>query len=311
MPIVHTSPLAIAAFVLVVLPRPGDPVRVPRVPTGTVTIDARHAVGEWDRAGVQQLSDGSTVRWQHGGTYLYLAIAAARPGFPSVCGILGDRIRVYHASAALGALTYTKEGGDWSTRDTAFVYGMRNPDSTDAALEERRSYLTQHGWVSTTFRMGGARSIEMQIALSELEPVPRLALASSCPRRTTGGRFCRGQRRSRRTRVVSNHGSCAGTRPHASPTSQRPGPSCSSSADRRADRIENSRGPTPRVFGPTADSPTSPYVVVSSGPKHARRLRSALIGRARRATRETGLDESNASENARCDHARERPRRRM
>jgi hypothetical protein len=169
------------AVALVALPRLSDPVRVPRVPVGTVAIDARHAPGEWDRAVTQQLSDGSTVRLQHDGTHLFIAIVAARSGFPSVCGVLGDRVRVYHASAALGALSYAREGAGWTTRDTAFVYGMRDPDSTEAARQERRAYLTEHGWVSTTVRMGGARAIEMQIALSELESAPRIALGFFIP----------------------------------------------------------------------------------------------------------------------------------
>jgi hypothetical protein len=158
-----------------------DPVRVPRVSPGSVAIDARHDAVEWARATTQELSDGSELRLQHDGTHLYLAIASSRPGFPSLCGARGNQVRVFHASAALGAVSYSASGTEWTTRDTAFVYGMRTTDSTQAAHQERRAYLAEHGWVSTTFRMGGGRSIEMQIALAELDSVPRIALAFFVP----------------------------------------------------------------------------------------------------------------------------------
>jgi hypothetical protein len=54
---------------------------------------------------------------------------------------------------------------------------MRNSDTTDAARQERSAYLAQHGWVSSTVRMGGGLRHEMQISLEQLGRSPRIAVA--------------------------------------------------------------------------------------------------------------------------------------
>ena len=155
--------------------RQGDlaPVDAPRAGS-RVVIDGRLDGAEWARAAARTLSDGTVLRFQHDGRHLFVAIAAARSGFPSLCLGLGDTVRVLHASAALGSVRYLQAGGEWVTGDTAFVYGMRSPDTTDQARQERSEYLRRNGWVASTFRMSGGMVQEMQILIGA--PVPRLAL---------------------------------------------------------------------------------------------------------------------------------------
>lgn len=151
-------------------------VEVPRVTPTAVVIDGVHDRAEWASAAVVRLSDGTTLRLQHDGRHLFVGIVAAQTGFPSVCTGRGDSVQVLHASAALGSVTYTRAAGVWTTRDTAFAYGMRNPDTTDQARQERRAYRARHGWVSSTFRMSRGLTHEMQISIDLLDRVPRLAL---------------------------------------------------------------------------------------------------------------------------------------
>ena len=131
---------------------------------------------EWRGAVVEQLANGLTIRLQHDGQSLFLGVSSTGEGFPSVCALQADSIRVLHASAALGAVSYGRGGSEWSSRDTAFGYGMRNPALTDQAREERRAYLAEHRWVASTFRMGQGRSHEVQLSFQLLDPVPRIAM---------------------------------------------------------------------------------------------------------------------------------------
>jgi hypothetical protein len=152
------------------------PIDVPRMVPGAVVIDGVHEPEEWRRSVEVRLSDRSTVRLQHDGQYLYIAISGANRGFASLCSARGDTVKVLHASAALGAVTYTRNGADWRSPDTAFTYSMRSTDTTATGKAERRAYLERHGWVSTTVNMGRHLTHEMQIALDRLDTPPRIAL---------------------------------------------------------------------------------------------------------------------------------------
>lgn len=150
-------------------------IEVPRA-TAAIAIDGRVDEAEWVRAGRDRLSDGSTIRLQHDGRHLYIAIEAVGSGFSSFCIASEKSVRILHASAALGAVTYTRDGTDWTSASKAFDYGMRNPALTDAARAERAAYLNEHGWVASTEPMTKGRSQELQIELSGLGREPRIAL---------------------------------------------------------------------------------------------------------------------------------------
>lgn len=166
---VATVVLAAAAALLQV------EVRVPRA--AKPTIDGRLDAAEWS-ASVREESKGRLqVRLQHDGESLFIGVTSPGAGFVSVCLADGDAIRVLHASAALGAVNYTRDGGDWTPDREAFVYGMRNTAFTSAALAERRAYLAEHGWLASTARMGDGRNQELQIALTRVPATARLAVA--------------------------------------------------------------------------------------------------------------------------------------
>ena len=85
-------------------------------------------------------------------------------------------VRILHASAALGAVTYTPSGAEWTTPETAFVYAMRNTALTAAARAERAAYLKEHGWVASTVPMTQGRTQELQITVTTLGRAPKIGL---------------------------------------------------------------------------------------------------------------------------------------
>jgi hypothetical protein len=162
----------------------GPAVRVPRA--APVVIDGRMDQSEWDGSALQRLTDGGELRLRHDGRSLFLGITSPRQSFASVCVARTDSIRILHASAALGSVAYGHAADEWHTGDSAFVYGMRNPALTEAASRERADYLSRHGWVASTFPMGGGRVQEMQITLDRHAGIPALALALFVPQGDSG-----------------------------------------------------------------------------------------------------------------------------
>ncbi len=157
------------------------------VPRGTpVVIDGRLSEGEWDRAATQRLPDGTLIRLQHDGRHVFLGIAAAQQGFPSLCVAQGETVRILHASAALGSVTYKRSAQEWTTGDTEFVYGMRNTALTEEARAERSEYLSRQGWLASTYRMSEGRVYELQISLALLPETSTLAVAYFVPAGDSG-----------------------------------------------------------------------------------------------------------------------------
>ena len=150
-----------------------------RVPRGAApVIDGTMGEAEWKGAAVQRGPDGTTIHVRHDGRHLFLGIAAAQEGFASICASDGDAVRVFHASAALGLVTYTRGGTDWTTPTREFVYGMRATALTDEANAERSAYLAAHGWLASTVKMGDGRTQEVRLALDDrLGPVKHLAIS--------------------------------------------------------------------------------------------------------------------------------------
>jgi hypothetical protein len=155
-------------------PAVGPQIDVPR--GAPVVIDGKIDAAEWDGAANHRFADGSVIRLRHDGRHLFLGLTSTRKGFPSVCIARGDVVRILHASAALGSVTYDRSADGWIARETEFAYGMRSPDLTEQARGERLEYLSRHGWVGSTFQMGDGQVQELQIALDLLSTTPRLAL---------------------------------------------------------------------------------------------------------------------------------------
>ena len=101
--------IALAAIV-VGSPRADTPISVPR--SRAVVIDGTIEEAEWRGSAVVRRADGEMLL-RHDGKYLYIGVRAARRGFPSVCLMRGNTVRVMHASFALGDVLYAKTTATW------------------------------------------------------------------------------------------------------------------------------------------------------------------------------------------------------
>jgi hypothetical protein len=149
--------------------------RVPR--SSAAVIDGRAEIPEWSASRREDAKSGLQVRWQHDGAALYVAITSPSDGFTSLCLGTPDAVQILHASAALGAVEYRRTGGTWTPDRVNFVYGMRDPALTAAAVADRQAYFVQHGWVASTARMGGGRIQEFKIDMKRVAPGTTMAMA--------------------------------------------------------------------------------------------------------------------------------------
>jgi hypothetical protein len=165
------SPHLLVAFATIVVvedgsPRDAAPVSVPRA--RGVVIDGTLDDTEWRGSAVVRRPEGD-VLLRHDGKYLYIGVRSVGRGFASVCFARGERIRVAHASYALGDVVYTKSGSTWKL-GAPFAWDKSAPALGPEADQWRTRFLTEHGWVASTVPMGRPRQAEIQIALDQLDP---------------------------------------------------------------------------------------------------------------------------------------------
>jgi hypothetical protein len=160
--------LALAAVVIVEeegSPRGETPVSVARA--RAVVIDGTIEEAEWRGSTVVRRPDGEMLL-RHDGKYLYIGVRSARRGFPSVCLMRGNTVRVMHASFALGDVGYAKRNATWRL-EAPFQW---EPPARAAAGDrdpQRARFLAERGWLGSTVPMGNPRHAEMQIALDQLD----------------------------------------------------------------------------------------------------------------------------------------------
>ena len=161
--------IALAAVVIVEedgSPRKETSISVPR--TRPAVIDGTIEETEWRGSAVVKRRDGEMLL-RHDGKYLYIGVRSARPGFPSLCVMRGNTVRVMHASFALGDATYAKKNATWQL-GAPFDWEPPTRVGGNDRDPQRARFLAERGWVGSTVPMGNPRHAEMQIALDQLDP---------------------------------------------------------------------------------------------------------------------------------------------
>ena len=87
------------------------------VPHGTPPIlDGTLSPNEWSDALAIDVTAQARIFLKHADGYLFLGIQATTMGVGSPLVVVGEEIRVLHASAALGTAIYAREGEVWKLR---------------------------------------------------------------------------------------------------------------------------------------------------------------------------------------------------
>ncbi len=119
---------------------------------------------EWEKAEVHQ-QNISTAYIMRQGDLLNIALITEVPFWAHVYLYDGNVVRVYHASAAIGAVNYTDAANIWSTKNT-FEYHVRDTVFVNKTMSD---HFNDYGWVANNINMGNGKTIEFKIDVSNLE----------------------------------------------------------------------------------------------------------------------------------------------
>lgn len=144
---------------------------VPRA-AKTPVIDGVVNGPEWAKAARVYLGDGGHALLQHNGQYLYVAFVGKRAGVGSVCTQSkdGKRLRVLHASAALGTAEWEQKDAKW-TLSRGFEMSNRDTGKSTEAMAARKEFLTKEGWFANVSPTGQMQR-EYQIRLEGRREIP-------------------------------------------------------------------------------------------------------------------------------------------
>jgi hypothetical protein len=120
------------------------------VPKGsTVTIDGKINEDEWKDAVSQDLKGSGQVKLKHDGEFLLVGLQGGKAGLSHVYLTDGKEVFVFHASAALGMVTYQKSGEVWNTTQK-FKWELRDQSTNNEASS---AYLKTNGWLASVSPM--------------------------------------------------------------------------------------------------------------------------------------------------------------
>jgi hypothetical protein len=118
-----------------------------------VTLSVMAAAAVQRPAGPQPLAGGGDVTLRRQGDDLLIAVNGPRAGLASLC--VGDdtRVRILHASAAVGEATYERSGDTWALT-SKFDFKLRDTRAGPPSEQERNDYFSSMGWVANASRAG-------------------------------------------------------------------------------------------------------------------------------------------------------------
>lgn len=100
------------------------------------------------------LVGGGAVSIARDGENWRVTVTGPRAGLASLCLAEGSRVRILHASAAVGEAVYERAGDEWKLV-SGFEFKLRDtrkgPAPTDS---DRRDYLAAMGWVANADNSG-------------------------------------------------------------------------------------------------------------------------------------------------------------
>lgn len=148
--------------------------------TGSPHIDGHMNTDEWVNAHVVALPDSGETLFAHDSQHLYVALRFQKRGIGSLCVQKNDRVRIFHASAALGTAVYTQNEDVWQLEEP-FRFEKQEADSSGSAKQKHAHFLANHGWTASAVSMDGdetATFLEYKIRFDLFDSVrPKLGVA--------------------------------------------------------------------------------------------------------------------------------------
>jgi hypothetical protein len=116
-------------------------------------IDGRIAAEEWSGASKHSLTGGGDLYLLVRDDVLYVGVRGPAAGLASLCVAAGDRVRILHASAAVGEAAYERNGQTW-VRCTEFSWALRDAPLGGPTDADRTAFVEKYGWLATASASG-------------------------------------------------------------------------------------------------------------------------------------------------------------
>jgi hypothetical protein len=102
------------------------------------------------------LTGGGEVTLTRTGEFLDVAVKGPRAGLASLCVGDDSRVRILHASAAVGEASYEKDGDRWILK-SGFEWKLRDTRTGPPGQEQVEVFLASAGWTANASRTGDPR----------------------------------------------------------------------------------------------------------------------------------------------------------
>jgi hypothetical protein len=113
--------------------------------------------------GASNMIGGGDVTLRLSQEELHVTVTGPRAGLASLC--IGDesRVRILHASAAVGEAVYERSGAQW-VLTSKFEFKLRDTRTGGPTESDRAQYRSSMGWVANASRTGeGARNFAVHL----------------------------------------------------------------------------------------------------------------------------------------------------
>lgn len=132
-----------------------------------IVTDGKIGIAEWREAQEFSLMGGGKIFFKYDGALLHVGVRGSEKGW---CHLYlsegaGDEIRVLHASAALGAVVYSRSTSDLWQPENSFVWNLREKVFDEQTVQNLAVYLAENGWKANNNNIGGGNEIEFSIRI--------------------------------------------------------------------------------------------------------------------------------------------------
>jgi hypothetical protein len=133
-------------------------------------IDGSIQAEEWKDAEVWNLEGGGQLYLLTAGDHLFLAVRALPPGMivGNVFLSVGNEVKVFHSSAALGTVIFQQDGDNWQ-KIKDFEWCCRSRVDDPSSREARTALYDREGWLGANSFLGAENELEYKIRLEGSE----------------------------------------------------------------------------------------------------------------------------------------------
>lgn len=132
-----------------------------------IVTDGKIGTAEWRESQEFSLMGGGKIFFKYDGAFLHVGVRGSEKGW---CHLYlsdnaGEELRVFHASAALGAVVYRHSVKDlWQPKNT-FDWNLREKIFDEQTVKKHDDYLVENGWKANNNNLGGGNEIEFSIKI--------------------------------------------------------------------------------------------------------------------------------------------------